>query len=110
MANSNLLIVDENNFDSVISSNKVVLIDFWAEWCGPCRMFLPTLAELSEEMKDKAAVGKVNVDENPGLSEKFGIMSIPTVYVFHNGKPVEHFTGGRPKAMLVNILNKYIEK
>jgi thioredoxin 1 len=108
--NSNLIAVDGESFDSVINSSKVVLIDFWAEWCMPCKMFLTTLAELAEEYNGKAVIGKVNVDENPDLSEKYGVMSIPTVFVFVNGKPIERFVGSRPKPLLIKMLDKYISE
>jgi thioredoxin 1 len=110
MTDSNLLHIDGNNFESTLKSNKVVLIDFWAEWCMPCKMFLPIVAEIAEEFKGKAAVGKVNVDENEELQEKFGIMSIPTVIVFVDGAAKEKFVGSRPKAFLKEVLNKYTEE
>lgn len=108
MANSSLLVIDEKNFESTINSGKVVMLDFWAEWCGPCKMFLPVVAELAEEFKDKAIIGKVNVDDNPDIAEKFGIMSIPTVILFKDGEIIDKFTGARPKPLMINMLNKYL--
>lgn len=110
MADNNLLVVNENNFDEIINSDKVVLIDFWAEWCGPCKMFLPTLQEIAEEFTGEAIIGKVNVDENPGLAEKYGVMSIPTVYIFHKGKEIDKFSGARPKPLVSNMLKKHISE
>ena len=110
MTNSNLIVVDGTNFDATVNSGEIVLIDFWAEWCGPCKMFIPTLAEIAEDFKGKAIIGKVNVDENPTLAEKFGVMSIPTVCIFHKGTVLEKFVGARPKQLLTAILDKHIKE
>jgi len=109
MADNNLTVITGENFDMILQSSRVVLIDFWAEWCNPCRMFLPIVAELAEEYKGKAIIGKVNVDEEGELAEKFGIMSIPTIFIYKDGNLVEKLVGSRPKPLLKTILDKYVE-
>jgi len=95
----------EQNFEQeVLSSDIPVLVDFWATWCGPCRMLAPTVAEIAEELAGKVKVGKVDVDDQPGLAAKFGIQSIPTVLVFKGGKLTATSVGLRPKAQLLELL------
>ena len=88
----------------VLKSDVPVLVDFWAPWCGPCRMLAPAVAQLAEEYEGKAKVCKVNVDEEPELARRFGIVSIPTVLVFKNGQLAETVVGLRPKAELEALL------
>jgi thioredoxin 1 len=85
-----MLITTDNTFDQDISS-WICLVDFWAEWCGPCRAMLPKMEELSDRIWDKAKIMKINVDENPKTSEQFRIMSIPTMILFKDWKPIEQF-------------------
>ena len=93
-----LKITRENFENEVMKSNIPVLIDFWAPWCGPCRMMGPIIEQLAEEYEGKAKVGKVNVDEDGELSQAFGVMSIPTIVLVKDGKVVKQAVGARPKA------------
>lgn len=94
------------NFDEIVlKANKPVLVDFWAEWCGPCRMVGPIVSDLATEYGDKAIIGKVDVDSNPGISAKFGIRNIPTILFFKDGQIVDKQVGAVPKAQLANKLD-----
>ena len=100
---------NENNFnEEVLKSDKPVLVDFWAAWCGPCKLLGPTIEELHKEMGDKAKIGKVNVDDNQSLAAAYGVMSIPTVIILKGGKIVEQFIGMQPKGVDVDALNKHM--
>ena len=96
-------ITKENFAQEVLQSEKPVLLDFWASWCGPCRMLSPVVDEVAEERTD-VKVGKVNVDEQPELAGEFGVMSIPTLLVFEQGKLVRQAVGARPKASVLDLL------
>ena len=96
-------ITTENFEQEVLQSTKPVLLDFWASWCGPCRMLSPVVDEVAEERTD-VKVGKVNVDEQPELAGQFGVMSIPTLLVFEQGKLVRQAVGARPKAGVLDLL------
>jgi thioredoxin 1 len=103
---SNTIAFSDSNFDSeVLSSDKPVLVDFWAEWCGPCRKIGPVVEELSDEYNGKAKIGKVNVDENPEISMKYGIRSIPALLIFKNGEVVDQIIGAVPKSVLKKQLD-----
>ena len=101
--------ITKDNFESEVTlSDKPVLIDFWAAWCGPCRMVSPVIEQIAGERSD-IKVGKANIDEQPELAERFGIMSIPTFIIFKNGKAVGKSVGVQPKAAIVNIINNAIK-
>jgi thioredoxin 1 len=101
--------ITDSSFDSVVlKSDKPVLVDFWAVWCGPCQMQGPIIEEVATSMAGKAVVGKVNVDENPASAQKFSIMSIPTIMIFKGGTVVKQFTGVQSKETLTGELNKLL--
>ena len=96
--------INKNNFQNeIMDSEKTVLLDFWASWCAPCRMVVPIIEEIAGERPD-IKVGKINVDEQPELASKFGIMSIPTLVVMKNGKIVQQISGARPKSAILEML------
>ena len=97
-----------SNFDQIIAGEKPVLVDFWAPWCGPCRMIAPVIEESAAEFDGKAVVGKVNVDEDPGLAQRYGVMSIPTLIILKGGKVVEQAVGARGKADVAAMLTRHL--
>jgi thioredoxin 1 len=100
------LVITDANFDEIVlKSDKPVLVDFWAEWCGPCRMVGPVVEELAKEFEGKAVVGKVDVDSNPEISMKFGIRNIPALLFFKGGEIVDKQIGAVPKSVLAQKLN-----
>lgn len=101
--------ITDANFEQIIASDKPVLVDFWAEWCGPCKMIGPVVEELASEYEGKAVIGKVDVDNNPSVSAKFGIRSIPTLLVFKGGEVVDKQIGAVPKSVLSQKLDAQVE-
>jgi thioredoxin 1 len=93
------------NFDKVIE-NTTILVDFWAEWCSPCKVQDPILEEVAKELNGKALIGKVNVDDNRTLASKYGIMNIPTMILFKNGQKIHQFVGVQPKEKIINTILK----
>lgn len=97
--------ISDDEFDGAIASSTPVLVDFWAEWCGPCRQVGPILDEIAKEMGDKLTVAKVNIDQNPEAPQRFGVRGIPTMILFKDGKPIATKVGALPKSQLVEWLN-----
>ena len=97
----------KTDFDATIESG-VVLVDFWAPWCGPCRSLAPILEEAAKELDGRATIAKVNTDENPELAQKFGVSSIPFMVVFKDGQPVDQTIGVKPKGDIVGLLEKHL--
>ena len=102
---SEITITKENFEAEVLHAEKPVLVDFWASWCGPCRMIAPAVAEIAEEYAGKIKVGKINVDEQPELAGSFQVNSIPTLMLFRDGQPVNVAVGAMPKAQIEEMLN-----
>ncbi len=99
--------VNDQNFQNEIESG-IVLVDFWAPWCGPCRMIAPVLEEISNEIGNKIKIGKLNVDHNPETSRQYNVMSIPTLLLFKDGELVSEMVGYQPKEQLMDIITKHI--
>ncbi|MCH8232429.1 MAG: thioredoxin [Bacteroidetes bacterium] len=101
--------ITDDNFEEIINSEKPVMVDFWAEWCGPCKMISPVVEEMAGEYDGKAVIGQVDVDNNPGVSAKFGIRSIPTLLFFKNGEIVDKQIGAVPKTVLTSKLEAQLD-
>jgi len=105
----NIITFNEDNFDDLVKQKDgPILVDFWASWCAPCKTVAPALDELADEMAGQAHVGKVNVDDNGDLANRFGIRSIPTLVVFKNGKVVDQLIGAAPKAHIRRLIEKHL--
>jgi thioredoxin 1 len=106
---NNTVDVTDATFDAdVLNSGKTVVVDFWATWCGPCKMVAPVLDEIAGENKEKLTVAKLDIDANPETARNFQVMSIPTMIVFQDGKPVKQIVGAKPKAALLSDLADYL--
>ncbi len=103
-----LEITDSNFEEKVLKTNKPVVLDFWAEWCGPCRMVGPIVSELAEEYKDKVVIGKVDVDSNPDVAMKYGIRNIPTILFFKDGEVADKQVGAVPKSVLAGKIESLL--
>ena len=104
-----ILTLSDATFDETVSgSDTPVLVDFWAEWCGPCKMIAPTLAEIATEQRGKLTIGKLNVDDNPDTARRFDVMSIPTLLVFKDGQQVKRLVGAKGKGQLLQDLAEFI--
>ena len=102
-------VVTDSTFEQeVLKSDKPVVVDYWAEWCGPCRMVSPVLEEIGAENADKIQVVKLNIDENPTIAQKYGIMAIPTMNVFSGGQVVKQIVGAKPKSAMLKELAEFL--
>lgn len=109
MAGENVFTFTDDNFSgSVIQASGPVLVDFWAPWCGPCKMIAPVIEEVANEFVGKIKVGKINTDENRVIPTEYGVMSIPTLIIYKDGNPIERVVGYKSKKELENIINKHI--
>jgi thioredoxin 1 len=104
----NTITLTDTNFNEGITGETPILVDFWAEWCGPCRLVAPVLDEIATQYKGKIVIGKLNVDENPRLSATFDVMIIPTMILFKDGVAKKRIIGARPKHAIVNELSEYL--
>jgi|tagenome__1003787_1003787.scaffolds.fasta_scaffold20966513_2 thioredoxin 1 len=103
------LTLNDSNFEGTIKKSQLIVVDFWAPWCGPCRAVSPVIEQLATELAGKALFGKLNVDENPVVSSTFGIQSIPTIAIFKNGKMVDGFVGAASKSQILSKISTYID-
>jgi len=110
MTEKNLLTLDSSNWEKELKNSKLPLIvDFWAEWCMPCKMLEPIYVELAKEYEGRVRFGRLNVDENPDIAEKYGIMAIPTLIIFKDGQEVDRLIGAAPKNKLIQFIEENIK-
>lgn len=107
-ATTSPITLTDQNFNEMVGKHPLLIVDFWAPWCGPCRMVSPVITELSQELAGKAVFGKLNVDENPMIASTFGIQSIPTIAIFKNGKAVDGIMGAASKSHIMSKLSTHI--
>ncbi|MEM3972028.1 MAG: thioredoxin [Saccharolobus sp.] len=103
------VVLTEENFDDVIKNNKLVLVDCWAEWCAPCHLYEPIYKRVAEKYKGKAIFGRLNVDDNPKIADKYNVLNIPTTLIFVNGKLVDSLVGAVDEEILESIVTKYMQ-
>lgn len=103
-----IVAVSDQSFKSEVESTGTVLVDFWAPWCGPCKMIAPVLEDLDKEVGEQLKIAKLNVDDNPESASRFGVMSIPTLIVFKDGQPVDKIVGFQPKAALKSVVDRHL--
>ena len=108
MAGNTVTVTDDSFATDVLGSDKPVLVDFWAEWCGPCKMVAPVLEEIAGEHADKLTIAKLNIDENPQTAREYQVLSIPTMTVYVSGQPVKSIVGAKPKAAILKDLAEYL--
>ncbi|HEY7596526.1 MAG TPA: thioredoxin [Actinophytocola sp.] len=108
MAGNTVTVTDASFAEDVLGSDKLVLVDFWATWCGPCRMVAPVLEEIADEHADKITIAKLDVDANPTVARDYQVLSIPTLILFKGGEPVKQIVGAKPKAALLHDLADYL--
>ena len=108
MGKNTVDVTDATFANDVLQSDKTVLVDFWAEWCGPCKMVAPVLDEIAGENRETLTVAKLDIDRNPGAARDYQVMSIPTMIVFQGGRPVKQIIGAKPKAALLRDLADYL--
>jgi thioredoxin 1 len=106
--NKEPLTLTDSTFSATVAENELLVVDFWAPWCGPCRMVGPIIEQLAAEYAGKVTFGKLNVDENQMMASNFGVMSIPTIMVFHKGQAVERIVGAYPKTHIEAVFKRYI--
>ncbi|HLI47055.1 MAG TPA: thioredoxin [Geobacterales bacterium] len=110
MVGKNLITLDSNNWEKELKNSSLpVIVDFWAEWCVPCKMLEPIYEELAKEFEGRVRFGRLNVDENPDIAEKYGIMAIPTLIIFKGGEEVDRLIGAAPKNKLVQFIEENIK-
>jgi len=103
-----ILILDAGSFPGAVAADKPILVDFWAEWCGPCRVVAPVLEEIAREHGDRLTIGKLNIDEHPATAQAYDVLSIPTLIVFQQGKERKRVVGARGKAALLAELSEFV--
>ena len=107
---NNIVLLNDDNFESFLSKDKPILVDFWAEWCGPCKMLNPVIEELSNDFADRVIIAKVNVDESPGIAQKYSVRSIPSLLFFSKGAVIEQLIGVSSKEDMASIIEKLINE